>query len=153
MPNSYTQIYIQAVFAVKYRNAQLDKRWCHELFSNIGKIINDEGCQSIIVNGVEDHIHCFFSLKSDVSVSRVLQRIKSLSSKWINESRLTKTKFHWQSGYAAFSYGQSAFENVVKYIENQEEHHRKLTFQEEYKWFLEKFRIDYDERYVFDELI
>ena len=153
MPNSYTQIYIQAVFAVKYRKAQLDKTWRHELYRNIGKIINDEGCQSIIINGVEDHIHCFFRLKSDVPVSRVMQRVKSLSSKWINENHLTTTKFYWQSGYGAFSYNQSACENVVKYIKNQEEHHRKKTFKEEYKWFLKKFQIDYDEQYIFNELI
>jgi putative transposase len=153
MPNAYTQIYIQAVFAVKFRNAQLDKKWRHELFSNIGKIINDEGCQSIIINGVEDHIHCFFGLKNDVPVSRVLQRTKSLSSKWINENSLTKTKFNWQSGYAAFSYNQSAYDNVVNYIKNQEEHHRKMTFKKEYKWFLEKFKVDYDEKYVFNELV
>jgi len=138
---------------VKLRNAQLDKKWRQELFRNIGKTINDEGCQSIIINGVEDHVHCFFGLKNDVPVSRVLQRTKSLSSKWINETQLTPTKFNWQSGYGAFSYSRSAFENVVRYIENQEEHHRKLTFRQEYKLFLEKFNVDYDEKYVFEELI
>jgi putative transposase len=153
MPNSYTKIYIQAVFAVKFRNAQLDKEWRNELFSNIGKIVNDEGCQSIIVNGVEDHVHCFFGLKNDVTISRVLQRIKSLSSKWINENSLTKSKFQWQSGYGAFSYNQSAFNNVVKYIKTQEEHHKKTTFQEEYKLFLEKFNIDFEEKYIFHEMI
>ena len=153
MPNSYTKIYIQAVFAVKYRNAQLDKEWRNELFSNIGKIINDEGCHSIIVNGVEDHVHCFFSLRTDVTISRVLQRIKSLSSKWINENHLTKTKFQWQSGYGAFSYNQSTVNNVMKYIETQEEHHKKMTLQVEYILFLKKFNIDFDEKYILHELI
>ena len=153
MPNSYTKIYVQAVFAVKYRKAQLDKEWRHQLFCNMGKIINDEGCHSITINGVEDHVHCLFGLKSDVTIARIMQRVKSLSSKWINENNLTKTKFKWQSGYGAFSYSESALKNVVKYIENQEEHHKKKTFLNEYKLFLEKFNVDFKEEYIFLEMI
>jgi REP element-mobilizing transposase RayT len=118
----------------------------------MGKIINDEGCRVIIVNGVEDHVHCLFLLKSDIQLSRVLQRVKSLSSGWINQNNLTPQKFSWQSGYGAFSHSESSVENVIKYIERQEEHHSKRSFQKEYIELLERFNIDYEDKYVFQDL-
>ena len=143
MPNSYVKMYVHAVFGVKYRQALLSKQWRDRLFRNIGRIINDEGCREIIVNGVEDHVHCLFFLKSDVKLSRVMQRVKSLSSGWINKNGLTRCKFSWQSGYGAFSHGESSVNTVIRYIERQEEHHAKKTFHEEYIDLLEKFDIDY----------
>ena len=152
MPNTYTKTYVQAVFAVKYRNAQLHPDWRKNLFGIIGNIINKEGCQTITVNGVDDHVHCLFILKPDVSISKVLQLIKGNSSKWINDQKLTTTKFSWQTGFGAFSYGQSQVSSVIRYIENQELHHKKRTFRDEYLKLLEKFEVEYNEDYVFEEL-
>ena len=153
MANSYHQIYLQFVFAVKYRNAVIEKKWRGELFGVIGNLINESGCKNIIVNGVEDHVHCFVGLKPVVSVSELMRAVKSKSSKYINDGKLTPDRFEWQEGYGVFSYGQSQVDKVYKYIENQEAHHKKQNFRDEYIEFLKNFKIDYDEQYIFQELI
>jgi REP element-mobilizing transposase RayT len=153
MANTYHQIYLQTVFAVKYRNAVIEKEWKHELFSVIGNLINEADCKNIIVNGVEDHVHCFFSLKPVVSVSELMKKVKAKSSKYINDKSLTKERFEWQVGYGVFSYSQSQIGKVYDYILNQEEHHKKQTFKNEYLQLLESFKIDYDENYLFEDLI
>ena len=152
MSNSFTQIYIQAVWAVKHRNTQLDKKWRKEMFAVIGNLINETGCKTIIVNGVEDHVHCFFRLKPTISISEVMQIVKAKSSKWLNDSGNINYRFEWQRGYGAFSYDKSAVNNIYNYIENQEAHHKKNKFIPEYIDLLEKFDIDYDEEYLFKEL-
>ena len=153
MANTYNQVYIQAVFAVKYRRSVIDKKWRSELMSVLGNLINETGCKTIIVNGVEDHVHLFFGLKPSVSISDVMKSVKAKSSKFINENKLTERRFEWQSGFGAFSYSKSSVNNVYKYIERQEEHHRKKNFKKEYLEFLEKFEVEYDERFLFEELI
>jgi putative transposase len=153
MANSYTQMYIQAVFAVKYRDSVIDKAWKNELNSNIGQLITECSCKSMLVNGVEDHIHCLIGLKSTISVSDLMQIVKGRSSKWINDNKLTKTRFEWQSGYGAFTYTKSHVDKVYKYIQNQEIRHQKQTFRDEYIDMLNKFEVDYDEKYIFEELI
>lgn len=153
MANTYHQIYLQTVFAVKYRRARIHKSWKEKLFGVIGNLINETDCKTIIVNGVEDHVHCFVGLKPVVSVSELMKTVKAKSSKYINDHSLTPTRFEWQEGYGAFSYGQSQVDRVYKYILNQEEHHKKLTFREEYLEFLKSFKIEFDERYVFQELV
>jgi putative transposase len=153
MANTYHQIYLQTVFAVKYRNAVIDKSWKERLFAVIGNLINETTCKTIIVNGVEDHVHCFLGLKPVVSVSELMKTVKAKSSKYINDQKLTPEHFEWQDGYGVFSYSQSAVDNVYKYIQNQEEHHKKQTFRNEYLEFLKKFKVDYDEQYIFQELI
>ena len=153
MANTYHQIYLQTVFAVKYRNAVLDKLWRPKIQGVIGNLINETGCKTIIVNGVEDHVHCFLGLKPVVSVSDLVQKVKAKSSKYINDHHLTKDHFEWQEGYGVFSYSQSQIDQVYKYIENQERHHNKQTFREEYLELLIKFKIDYDEKYLFQDLI
>ena len=153
MANTYHQIYLQTVFAVTYRRARIHKSWKNKLFGVIGNLINETGCKTIIVNGVEDHVHCFIGLKPVVSVSELMKTVKAKSSKYINDHSLTSTRFEWQEGYGVFSYGQSQVDKVYKYILNQEEHHKKLTFQDEYLEFLKSFKIEYDERYVFQELV
>ena len=132
MANTYHQIYLQTVFAVKYRNAVIDKEWKGQLFGVIGNLINETTCKTIIVNGVEDHVHCFLGLKPVVSVSELMKTVKAKSSKYINDHSLTPERFEWQEGYAVFSYSQSAVDNVYKYIQNQEAHHKKQTFRDEY---------------------
>lgn len=153
MPNTYHQIYIQAVFPVKYRAALLEKDWRTQLFSVTGNLIKETGCKTILVNGVEDHVHCFFGLKPSVSISDVMKNAKAKSSKWLNESGLLQHHFEWQEGYGAFSYSHSHIDNVFKYIQNQESHHKKHSFRKEYLELLEQHAIDYDERYIFQDLI
>ena len=153
MANTYHQIYLQTIFVVKYRNAVIDSAWKETLFGVIGNLINETKCKTIIVNGIEDHVHCFLGLKPVVSVSDLMQTVKAKSSKYINDHKLTKERFEWQGGYGVFSYSQSAVESVFKYIQNQEAHHKKQTFKDEYLEFLKKFKVEFDEQYIFQELI
>lgn len=152
MANTYHQVYIQAVFAVKYREAVLHNEWRKDVFAVIGNIINETGCKTIIVNGVEDHVHCFFGLKPTVSISELMKTVKAKSSKFINDNQFLINQFEWQEGYGAFSYSHSQINNVYNYIKNQESHHKKENFKEEYLNFLEKFNIPFDERYIFEDL-
>ena len=152
MANTYHQIYVQTVFAVKYRAAMIDSEWKSKLFAVIGNLINEAGCKTIIINGVQDHVHCLIGLKPVVSVSELMKTVKAKSSKYINDNKLTAVRFEWQEGYGVFSYGQSQIDSVFKYIQNQEEHHKKQTFIEEYLIFLKKFNVQFDERYIFEEL-
>jgi len=153
MANTYHQIYLQTVFAVKYRKAMIDKTWKSKLLGVIGNLINETNCKTIIVNGTEDHIHCFLGLKPVVSVSELMKTVKAKSSKYINDHKLTNERFEWQTGYGVFSYSQSQVDRVYKYIMNQEAHHRKIKFKDEYLDLLRKFRVEYDDQYVFEELI
>ncbi|WP_420387041.1 IS200/IS605 family transposase [Roseivirga sp.] len=151
MANTYSQLFIQTVFVVKYRQALLAKDWREKLMGVIGNLINETGCQTLIVNGVEDHVHCFFRLKPNLSVSEVMKSVKARSSKWINEQGFLPHRFEWQPGFGCFSYARSQYEAVYNYIRNQEKHHQKRTFRSEYLDLLEKFGIDYDEQYVFQD--
>jgi len=153
MANTYHQIYLQTVFAVKYRKAMIQKSWKEKLFAVIGNLINETGCKTIIVNGVEDHVHCFLGLKPVISISELMKTVKAKSSKYINDHSLTPSRFEWQEGYGVFSYGQSQVDRVYKYILNQEAHHKKLTFREEYVEFLRSFKVEYDERYIFQKML
>jgi putative transposase len=152
MANTYHQIYLQTVFAVKYRKAMLDKAWRSTVWGVIGNLINETGCKTLIVNGVEDHVHCLVGLKPAISVSELLKIIKAKSSKYINDHKLTPQRFEWQEGYGVFSYSKEQVENVYQYIMNQELHHHKLTFREEYISMLNEFNIPYDEQYIFKGL-
>jgi REP element-mobilizing transposase RayT len=153
MANTYHQVHIQCVFAVKYREAVINKDWRPALLGVIGNLINEIGCKTIIVNGIEDHVHCFLGLKPSVSCSDLMKIVKAKSSKYINDHQLTKRRFEWQGGFGVFSYGHSQIDQVYKYIANQEEHHKIQTFGEEYLEFLERFEIPYDEQYIFADLI
>jgi putative transposase len=152
MANTYHQVYIQAVFAVKYRQAILHKDWRNDVFAVIGNLINETGCKTIIVNGVEDHVHCFLGLKPTVSISELMKTVKAKSSKYINDNRFLLNRFEWQEGYGVFSYSQSHIKEVYNYVANQEMRHQKESFKEEYLNYLEKFEIPYDERYIFEDL-
>jgi putative transposase len=152
MANTYHQIYLQAVFAVKYRNAVLHKSWRSKVQGVIGNLINETGCKTIIVNGVEDHMHCFFGLRPAVSVSELMKTVKAKSSKYINDHNLTTERFEWQEGYGVFSYSQRDVDTVYKYIQHQEEHHKVQSFWEEYLELLKEFKVEYDEQYIFQEM-
>jgi REP element-mobilizing transposase RayT len=153
MANSYTQMHIQFVFAVKYRLGMIQSSWKDELYKYISGIVQQNNHKMIIVNGMPDHIHLLVGMRPTQSVSDLLQDIRGSSSKWINEKNYIAHKFAWQEGYGAFSYGRSQLNDVIKYIENQEEHHRKKSFREEYLQFLEKFEVEYDKKYIFGEPI
>ena len=150
MPGTFSQIYIQIVFAVKGRQNLIGKEWKDELYKYISGIITNKGQKSIIVNGVADHVHIFVGLKPAMAISDLVRDIKNNSSNFINDKKFVKGKFSWQEGYGAFSYAHSQIENVYQYIANQEEHHKKKSFKEEYLDFLQKFEIDYNEKYLFD---
>ncbi|MBO0933340.1 IS200/IS605 family transposase [Fibrella aquatilis] len=149
MPNTYTQLYIQVVFAVKHRHGLIRPEWKEDLYRYMTGIIQKQGHKLIAINGMSDHVHVFIGFNPKQAVSELMQYLKMDSSKWINEKRLTSAQFEWQTGYGAFSYGHSQIDVVVKYIQNQEHHHRERTFLQEYKALLRKFDIPYDERYVF----
>lgn len=153
MANTYTQIHIQFVFAVKHRRALIESNWKNELYKYITGIIQNNQHKVIIINGVEDHIHILVGLRPTQSISDLLKEIKGSSSKWINERGFTKMRFEWQEGYGAFSYGLSSLKNVIRYIENQEQHHAKQNFIAEYIDMLHENNIAFDERYIFKDLL
>jgi len=150
MAGTYSQIYIQVVFAVKGRQNLLAKQWRDEVFKYMSGIITNKGQKPIIVNGVDDHVHAFIGLKPSMALSELVRDMKNNSTNFINHNNWIKGKFSWQEGYGAFSYGHSQIENVYNYILNQEQHHRKQTFQEEYMDFLKKFEIEHDVQYLFE---
>jgi REP element-mobilizing transposase RayT len=149
MANTYTQIYIQAVFTVQDRISLIRVEWKEELFKYITGIVQHNGHKMIAINGMPDHLHVFIGMKPDQSLSALMQDVKGSSSKWINESGFVRGRFEWQAGFGGFSYGNSQIDAVVKYIQNQEKHHAKKTFLEEYLDFLKKFNVPFNERYIF----
>jgi putative transposase len=149
MANSFSQIYIQIVFSVKFRERLLQKPWRDDLFKYIAGIIHNKKQKAIIVNGVSDHVHIFIGYKPATPLPDLVHDIKNNSSAYINERGLTPKKFAWQDGYAAFSYSHSHIQNVYNYILNQEAHHSKMTFQDEYLKLLRAFEVEFDEKYVF----
>ena len=153
MANTYTQIHLQFVFAVKYRNGLIHSSFKKELYHYISGIIKAHNHKLLAINGMSDHLHILVGMRPSQSVSDLMQNIKTNSSKWINEKKFLKVKFEWQEGYGAFSYSKSHVQNVIHYIQNQEEKHKVKSFNEEYLDFLNAFEIDYDERYIFKDLI
>ena len=150
MPNTYTQIHIQFIFAVKYREGVIHSSWKDELYKYITGIVQNNKHKMICINGMPDHIHLLLGVRPTPSISDLMQDIKGSSSKWINEKKFLKGKFEWQEDYGAFSYSKSHIKNVCTYIENQEQHHKKKTFRQEYLEVLEKFEIEYDDKYLFE---
>ena len=150
MANTYSQIYIQIIFAVQGRQNLLAKEWRQEVFKYMSGIIKNKGQKPIIVNGVEDHVHAFVGLKPAMALSDLVRDIKNNSSNFINDNNWIKGKISWQEGYGAFSYSHSQVEDVYNYILNQEQHHTKQTFQDEYMGFLKKFEVEHDVKYVFE---
>jgi len=153
MSNTYTQIYVQVVFAVKYREGLIEKEWKNDLYNYITAIIQNCNHKVIAINGVQDHIHIFFNLKPNQALSDLMKDVKANSSKWINDKRLTNKRFRWQSGYGAFSYSKSQLSKVAAYVEKQEEHHKEKSMLVEYREFLQKFEINYNEAYIFHDPI
>ena len=146
---SNKQIHIHVVFAVQNRMSLIQKTWQKQLYKYIITIIQKHDHKVLAIGGMPDHVHVLFGFRPTQALSHLIQEVKRDSSEWINHQRLVAGRFSWQEGYAAFSYSKSHIAQVVKYIETQEEHHQKKTFIEEYKAFLKKFDLKYDERYIF----
>ena len=150
MPGTFSQIYIQIVFAVKGRENLIHNSWKTELHKYIAGIIKGKDQKPIIVNGMPDHIHAFIGLRPAMAISDLARDIKNNSSNFINDRNFVKGRFSWQEGFGAFSYSYSHIEKVYDYILNQEKHHQKKTFKEEYIEFLKNFAIEYNEKYLFE---
>jgi len=150
MADTYSQIYIQIVFAVKNRNALISLSWEEKLFQYITGIIKNKGQKLIAINGVSDHIHIFIGLKPNCCLSDLVREVKKASTVFINDNKLSKYKFNWQAGFGAFSYSKSHIGAVYNYVMNQKTHHKKKSFKEEYLKFLKEYEIPYEEKYLFD---
>ena len=152
MANTYTQLYVQFVFAVQNRRSLIKNEWKDELYKYITGIVQNNKHKLIAINGVANHIHIFIGYQPHQLIPDLLQDIKGSSSGWINQKGFTTSKFNWQEGYGAFSYSHSQIDRVVKYIMNQEQHHKKKTFKAEYLELLNKFNIEFDERYILRDI-
>ena len=152
MSNTYTKIHIHTVFTVKKREELISNEWRDRLYKYMVSIINDQGHKALAIGGTANHVHILFGLCPNKSLSSLMLRLKRETSEWINNEKLTKSIFRWQKGYGAFSYSPSHVPNVTKYILNQEAHHAKQTFRDEYLNILQKNNVEYDERFVFDSI-
>lgn len=150
MANTYSQISIHTIFAVKHRENFILNSWRDRLHQYIAGTLQKMGNTPLAVGGWRDHIHAFFGMPVTCCISDLIGAVKANSSKWINKHRFVRGNFEWQSGFAAFSYSRSQRDDVIKYIMRQEEHHRVKTFREEYLEMLNDFSIDYDEKYLFE---
>lgn len=153
MANTYTQIHIHFVFAVKFRYGIIQDHWKDNLYKYITGIVQNNNHKLLAINGMPDHIHILIGIRPSQSISDLMKDVKQGSSLWINENKFTNGRFEWQEGYGAFSYSKSQINTVIEYIQNQEIHHKKRTFREEYLEFLEKFEIEYDEKFIFKDLL
>lgn len=151
MANTYTQIHLQFIFAPRFRASLIQSRWNVDLYKYITGIVQNNEHKMLAINGMPDQVHMLIGLRPVQSISDLMQDVKGSSSTWINNNRFTHGRFEWQAGYGGFSYSKSQLSNVINYIIDQKEHHKKKTFLEEYHQFLEEFDIDFDERYIFRE--
>ena len=150
MPGTFSQLYVQIVFAVKGRENLIRDRWKTELHKYIAGIIKGKDQKPIIVNGMPDHIHAFIGLRPAMAISNLVMDVKNNASNFINDRGFVRGRFAWQDSFGCFSYSHSDIDKVYNYVLNQELHHKKKTFREEYIELLKEFAIDYDERYLFE---
>lgn len=153
MSGTFSQIYIQLVFAVKGRNCLISNLWEEELYKYITGIVRNKEQKMLAINGMPDHVHLFIGMKPSCCLSDLVREIKKSSNDFINEKKFTNFKFQWQEGYGAFSYSHSNLDNVIKYVMNQKEHHKVLSFKEEYIEFLQKFEIEFKDEYLFEWIV
>lgn len=150
MAGTFSQIYIQVVFAVKGRENLIHSSWEEELYKYISGIITNKGQKLLAINGMPDHIHILMGIRPSCCLSDLVREIKKASNGFIHQKKFVRGKFQWQEGYGAFSYSHSALDNVIGYIQNQKEHHRKKIFKEEYKEFLTQYQIEHKDEYLFE---
>lgn len=153
MPGTFTQIYIQVIFAVKGRESLIQPSWEEELYKYITGIVRNKGQKMLAINGVPDHIHFLIGMKPTCNLSDLVREIKKASNVFIKEKGFTRFNFQWQEGFGAFSYSHSSLDQVIKYIMNQKEHHKQKTFREEYCEILKKFDIEFKDEYLFEWII
>jgi len=153
MANTYTQIHIHAIFAVTSRACLIDPSWKKELYLYISGIIANKRHRLLAINGMPDHLHLFFGMRPNQSLSDLMQDIKGSSSLWINQKKFVSSRFSWQEGYGAFSHGLSAMNTVIHYIHNQEIHHHKKDLIQEYRTLLSKSGIMYEDRFIFHPVL
>lgn len=150
MPQSLSKIILHIVFSTKYRAPLIFKEFCSEMYSYLGAVCKSQNCNPIMIGGAPDHIHIASTFPRTITVSDLLEEIKKSSSKWFKGKDERLRNFEWQCGYGAFSVSESQLGNLIHYIERQEEHHRRRTFKEEYLELLEKYNVEYDEKYLWD---
>jgi putative transposase len=148
--STFSQIYIQIIFAVKGRNSLISGSWEDELYKYTTGIISNKGQKLLAINGMPDHIHFLIGMKPNCCLSDLVREIKKSTNEFINEKKFTNFGFQWQEGYGAFSYSHSSLDNVISYINNQKEHHKKKSFKDEYIGFLTNFKIEFKDEYLFD---
>ena len=149
-PGTFTQIYVQLVFAVKNRETALRKEIRSNVFEYMSGILTNQKHKSIIINGLSNHVHILIGLNPSISVSDTVHEVKRSSTLFINRERLCSGKFSWQEGYGAFSYSRSQISDIYKYIENQEEHHKLKTFRQEYIQYLKKREMEFNEQFLYE---
>ena len=149
MANTYTKIHIHAIFSVQNRQSLISSDWRDDLYKYITGIVQNHNHKMLQINGMPDHIHVLLGFRPTQSLSELMKYVKQDSTKWINQNKFVNGRFSWQKGYGAFSHSRSQVPQVIKYIQKQREHHKKKSFRQEYLDFLEKFDVDYDERFIF----
>jgi REP element-mobilizing transposase RayT len=150
MANTFSQIYIQTVFAVSSRQSLIKAEFKEELYKYVSGIVRNQGQKLIAINGMPDHVHILIGLRPSMALADLVQEIKADSTNFINKKRVIRGRFSWQEGYGAFSYGHSQLDTIIRYIQNQEKHHSRRSFKNEYLTLLRKFDIAFDAKYVFD---
>jgi putative transposase len=150
MPQSLSRVLVHLIFSTKYRKPSLTPEIREELYPYLAVVLRDNDCPSLRVGGVEDHVHMLFGLSRRLAVADVVELVKTSSSKWLKTKWSHLAKFHWQAGYGAFSVSQSKADSVVRYIRGREAHHRRISFQDEFRTTLDRHGVVYDERYVWD---
>jgi len=149
MANTYSQIYIQTIFAVDGRLSLIRPEFKEELYKYMTGIVRNSKQKLIAINGMSDHVHILIGLKPSMALAGLVQDIKVDSSKFINKKKWVHGRFNWQEGYGAFSYGHSQLDKIINYIRNQEKHHRRRTFKDEYLAWLQKYEVTFDEKFLF----
>ncbi|HMK25288.1 MAG TPA: IS200/IS605 family transposase [Chitinophagaceae bacterium] len=150
MAGTFSQVYIQYVFAVKGRENLIRSGFETEIYKYIAGIVSGKDQKPLAVNGMPDHVHVLVGLKPAMRISDLIRDIKNNSSNFINEKKWLKQKFNWQEGYGAFSYSESNYGKVIDYIKDQKRHHERRTFRQEYFLLLKKFNIPFEEKYLFE---
>ena len=149
MANTFSQIYIQTVFAVSNRESLIKQEFKEELYKYITGIVRNQGQKLISINGMSDHVHILIGLRPAKALADLVREVKADSTNFVNENKFVRGRFNWQEGYGAFSYGHSQLDTIIRYIQNQEKHHSRRSFKDEYLTLLRKFDIAFEEKYVF----
>lgn len=150
MPNTFTQIYIHVVFAVQNRKALINPEWENELYKYITGIVQNKGQKMLAINGMPDHMHMLIGMKPSCCLSDLVREIKKSSNSFIKEKKFSPFAFSWQEGFGGFSYGHSQLQVIIDYISNQKVHHKKKSFRDEYEGFLKKYKVEFQDDYLFE---